>query len=192
MPDTKLNIYSTFLRDDVSRKYGGRLVTSTDFANLSQAIRDSKAGYVSPSTLKRFWGYVRDNYTGRRVATLDVLAAYLGHDSFSDYCSSIEQGDADFSGYNTAMSLDVQSLEPGSSLCITWHPDRRIRLTYLGDLTFTVDEVINSRLAVGSRVRTLTIIKGQPLILSVLPTDGLARQMIYIAGKTNGVEFRTL
>lgn len=74
MPDTKLTIYYKPLRDDVSRKYGKRLTTATDFINLSQAIQNSKAGYVSPSTLKRFWGYVSDSYSGRRQTTLDVLA----------------------------------------------------------------------------------------------------------------------
>lgn len=192
MPDPKLKIYSDFLRDDVSRKYGGRLVTSTDFQNLSQAIRVSKAGYVSPSTLKRFWGYVRDNYSRRRVATLDVLAAYIGYDSFDDYCTSIERSHIGISGFNTAMSLDVQTLAPGTRLSIAWHPDRVIRLTYIGELTFTVDEVTNSRLAVGTKVRALTIIKGQPLILTVLPDSGTSEGKIYIVGKTNGVEFTIL
>lgn len=183
MADSKLLLYSKFLRDDVSRKYGKRLETSTDFANLSQSVRESKAGYVSQSTLKRFWGYVRDTYSARRTTTLDILAAYIGYDSFSHYCLSIEKGEEDISGYNTSMSLDVQTLSAGTRLSIRWHPDRNIVMTYQGDLTFVVDEVKNSRLKKGSRVRVMTIVKGEPLILSVLAADSSVEPMTYISGK---------
>lgn len=192
MADSKLLLYSKFLRDDVSRKYGKRLETSTDFANLSQSVRESKAGYVSQSTLKRFWGYVRDTYSARRTTTLDILAAYIGYDSFSHYCLSIEKGEEDISGYNTSMSLDVQTLSAGTILSIRWHPDRNIVMTYQGDLTFVVDEVKNSRLKKGSRVRVMTIVKGEPLILSVLAADSSVEPMTYISGKKNGVEWEIL
>ena len=190
MPDTKLTIYYTPLRDDVSRRFGKRLTTATDFINLSQAIQDSKAGYVSPSTLKRFWGYVSDSYSGRRQTTLDVLAVYLGYDSYSHYCSSIEKGEEEISGYNTSMSLDVGTLPPGSRLSVSWHPDRSIIMTYHGEFNFTIDEVKNSRLRKGCHVRAMTIIKGEPLILTILPDNADGLSLTYIAGKKNGVEWR--
>lgn len=45
--------------------------TSRDFELLSEAVADAGAGYLSPSTLKRVWGYVRGSQT-RHAATLDI------------------------------------------------------------------------------------------------------------------------
>lgn len=189
MADTRLNFFLSSLRNDVNRQFGKRLETATDYIRLSEAIAESKAGYISPSTLKRFWGYVRDGYSTRRTTTLDILARYIGYGGFNIYCNSIKHLDSAISDYNSALSLDVQTLRPGSRLRVSWHPDRNLSMTYLGELTFSVDKSVNSKLTTGIKVKCLTLVKGQPLILNVIPSDGSTLSQTYIAGKKHGIDW---
>lgn len=190
MSDNRLNFFLTSLRNNVNRRFGQRLETSTDYVRLSEAITESKAGYISPSTLKRFWGYVHDNYSSKRTTTLDTLARYIGYNGFAHYCQSIELSDNILSDYNSSLSLDVQTLRPGCRLCVSWHPDRQLAMTYLGQLTFSIDESANSKLTPGIKVKCLTLVKGQPLILNVLHPGESTSPLTYIAGKKHGIDWK--
>lgn len=190
MSDTRLNFLLSSLRNDVNRRFAKRLQTASDYIRLSEAISESKAGYISPSTLKRFWGYIRDGYSTRRITTLDILARYIDYSGFSAYCESLSRSDNEISDYNSALSLDVQTLHSGCKLRVSWHPDRIVSMTYLGELTFSIDESINSKLTPGIKVKCLTLVKGQPLILNILPSDEGSPSQTYIAGKKHGIDWK--
>lgn len=178
------------LLDDVARRFGRRLETTTDFVRLAEAVAASKAGYVSPSTLKRYWGYVRDSYSTKRISTLDILARYIGFASFSHYASTIEQSENSDSDFNSSLSLDVQTLSPETEIEISWHPDRMILARYLGKLSFRVIESRNSRLKPGDHIKCMTLVKGHPLIMTVSSLG--KKEVVYIAGKQYGIEWRLL
>lgn len=178
------------LLDDVARRFGRRLETTTDFVRLAEAVAASKAGYVSPSTLKRYWGYVRDSYSTKRISTLDILARYIGFASFSHYASTIEQSENSDSDFNSSLSLDVQTLSPETEIEISWHPDRMILARYLGKLSFRVIESRNSRLKPGDHIKCMTLVKGHPLIMTVSSPG--KKEVVYIAGKQYGIEWRLL
>ena len=72
------------LLEEVERKYGRKVSTSTDFESLSVMIEHEIGEYISSSTLKRLWGYVTLKPTPR-ISTLDVLCRYIGHQSFAVY-----------------------------------------------------------------------------------------------------------
>ena len=189
MPEQINSQVLSSLRSDVGRRFGFRLETSTDFANLSLAIAESKAGYISPSTLKRFWGYVKDVYSSKRLSTLDTLARYIGYNGFNHYSGSFKQSESSLSDFNSSNSLDVQTLSAGSHLRVTWFPNRILSMTYLGQLTFSIDESINSRLTPGHKVKCLTLVKGQPLILNVLMSDSPNSMHTFTAGKKHGIDW---
>lgn len=109
-------MYYTTLRDDVGKRFGKRLETATDFVRLSQDIADKRAGYLSVSTLKRFWGYINDSYSSRRSSTLDILARYVGKKNFVEYVDWLKKGDSITSDFNTALSLDVSTLSMDKGL----------------------------------------------------------------------------
>ncbi len=46
------------LLEEVEKKYGRKVSTSTDFESLSVVIEHEIGEYLSSSTLKRLWGYV--------------------------------------------------------------------------------------------------------------------------------------
>ena len=67
----------------IEERYGKQLCTTTDFEEFTLTLK--KCGIaVSASTMKRLYDYVGDSHKPR-VATLDQLAAYIGHKSFSHF-----------------------------------------------------------------------------------------------------------
>ena len=66
-----------YLLEEVEKKYGRRIATTTDFEALSVVIEHQVGEMLSSSTLKRLWGYVSLSPTPR-VATLDILSRFVG------------------------------------------------------------------------------------------------------------------
>lgn len=192
MQASKLDYAIASLRNDVSRLFGKRLETTTDYQRLADAITASRTGYVSASTLKRYWGYVKSNYSTKRLTSLDALARYVGYDDFNHYMATLDYQEGADSDYNSAVSLDVQTLRAGTRLSLDWHPDRCVIAVYEGDLTFKVEESRNSRLNPGMIFKCLTMVKGQPLILNVFGLEGLEGAVVYIAGKKFGIDWKII
>ena len=69
------------LKSLVEQKYGKILATTTDFEEFSLYLEKETRGTISPSTLKRLYGYVSDNHKPRMV-TLDILSQYIGHRNY--------------------------------------------------------------------------------------------------------------
>ena len=72
------------LKSLVEQKYGKILATTTDFEEFSLYLEKKTCGTISPSTLKRLYGYVSDNHKPRMV-TLDVLSQYIGHRNYMEF-----------------------------------------------------------------------------------------------------------
>lgn len=77
------------LRKEIEFKAGRQMHTPKDFDFLVACIFEDLHEKVSPTTLKRLWGYLSEEVTPR-VYTLDILARYAGYDNWA----SFSQGDA--------------------------------------------------------------------------------------------------
>ena len=64
---------------------GRPMKSPKDFDFLSKCIFDKLHEHVSTSTLKRLWGYVPSS-TSPRKTTLDILARFVGVDSWKAFC----------------------------------------------------------------------------------------------------------
>lgn len=190
--DSKYNDkYLMLLRSKVGERFGAPISTPGDFELLSEAISESKAGFISTSTLKRLWGYVTDT-RGKHISTLNILARYAGYpDGFRQLRQTYDSATACESGFNKSRVLDVLSLAPGQRVEIEWMPDRYACLRYLGDCIFEVEEARNGKLLKNSRVRCLRFIESDRLLLDVLDDSGKAA-VLYEAGKINGIVWRLL
>lgn len=73
------------LRAAVESHYGSPLKVHSDFEMLSRCVA------ISPSTLKRIWGYNTDHQSVSPKST-DILAQYLGYDSYEDFINSHSLG----------------------------------------------------------------------------------------------------
>lgn len=83
MSDIKegINRNETFanLRKAIEESVGHQMKTPKDFDSLSTLIFDKLHKNISATTLKRFWGYIRDTESKTSKGTLDILAQFLDY-----------------------------------------------------------------------------------------------------------------
>lgn len=83
------NAVIELLRKAIEQKAGRHMRTPKDFDFLSHCIFEECHQMVSPSTLKRIWGYVQSDSTPRS-SSLTPLAQYIGYTDWEDYVSQQE------------------------------------------------------------------------------------------------------
>ena len=174
-----------YLLTEVEKKYGRRIATTTDFESLSVVIEHQIGELISSSTLKRLWGYVKLNPTPR-IATLDVLARFVGQRDFKAFCNHLKESQVYASNFFTARCQTVSELVAGVTVHIGWAPNRLVKMSYLGDYQFVELESENSQLQPGDRFELSEIIVGYPLYISRILRDG-AHTPSYVAGQIDGI-----
>lgn len=174
-----------YLLDEVEQKYGRRIATTTDFESLSVVIEHQTGEMVSSSTLKRLWGYVKLNPTPR-IATLDILARFIGHKNFKTFCESLKDSKSFVSTFFTAKYQTVAELSSGAIVTVGWAPNRLVKMNYLGEFQFEVISSENSQLLPGDRFELSEIIIGYPLCISRILRNGEYTPS-YIAGRQQGI-----
>lgn len=174
-----------YLMSLVEKKFHKDVKTTTDFNILAGEIESVTCESVSPSTLKRMWGYVNMSPMPRQ-STLDVLARYIGKSDYKSFCEDLRNSEALNSAFFTAEFIDSRDLKPGESVDIGWNPDRIVSLKCLGDSKFEVVSSHNSKLMPGDRFSACGFIKGSPLYISRIERDGRLT-LSYIAGRQGGL-----
>lgn len=160
--------------------------TPKHFDRLSPMIFERTGTLLSPTTLKRLWGYLRVSSTPR-ISTLDVLARCCGWRSFDDFLSGnrpeIESG---FVGSRTLNA--EKDLVVGRTVRLMWAPSRICVIKYLGDGNWVVTQSEKTRLMPGDTFRCPIIIAGEPLYLDDV-RHGDFRPGVYVCGRRTGVSF---
>lgn len=126
------------LKSLVEQKYGKILATTTDFEEFSLYLEKKASGTISPSTLKRLYGYVSDNHKPRMV-TLDILSQYIGHRNYMEFTHWLKTSTKYNSSFFKAKQLVSSDLQEGSLVSIGWSPNRLLQLRYLGDSTYEIE-----------------------------------------------------
>lgn len=179
------------MRNAVEEKYGSRPLTTYDFEAMAETLNAANVGYISASTLKRFWGYVKDT-RAKHTSTLDVLARYAGFaGGYAEFAKTIEEGCGVESGYDHKRVLDIMAMKPGEKVEVKWLPDRQVVLRCLGDCRLEVVKSENAKLQEGREVCCPRIIEGEKLMVDIIDNEG-GKPMVYEAGKVNGVEWRLI
>ena len=153
------------LKTLVEQQYGKVLGTTTDFEEFSLYAGRKTGTRVSPSTLKRIWGYVSDKHKPR--TWLKTSTRYN-------------------SSFFSANQLISNELHAGSSVEIGWSPNRLVHLDYLGNSLYKVTESANSKMQPGDVFMTGCFIKGQPLYLPYIERNG-QRTPPFVAGRNGGL-----
>lgn len=172
------------LKKIILAKLGRTLESPADFDYLSEQIQRTTGEYLSPTTLKRVFGYIP--YSGQiRPATLSILARYAGLNGWQDYLDKQHVE----SGFVSAARVMAEELPKGQKLLIAWNPDRECIIEYLGDRRFLVVQSINSKLQVGDQFVAAQFIVGQPLTATdvVSLRNANSGQSVYVAGAQTGL-----
>ena len=107
----------------------------SDCELLSLDIEGRTGVHIGATTLKRLIGFANDEREPH-ASTLDVIARYLGYAHWEELSKIEDKGNSDF---NTAGD-EVRSaeLKPGICVEITYLPDRKVKMLYLGENRYSV------------------------------------------------------
>ena len=176
----------TILKQEVERVFCRQLTEARDFEQLSHLLLSHTHERLSPTTLKRLWGYLKNENVQTRPHTLDVLARYVGYKNYEDFCAKAERLDEVQSGIKAEEKITTDNMRRGQRLIITWRPDRRIVVKHIGNSLFEIIEAENTKLSVGDTFRCHLMIQHEPLYLDEVVHQGQP-PMVYVAGQKDGV-----
>lgn len=170
----------------VEETLGIKATTPKGFDRLTVMIFERTGVLLSPTTLKRMWGYLNESTTPRPT-TLNVLAQCCGWRSYSDF----QQGNRPEieSGFIGSRTLNVEKdLTFGDTVRLMWAPSRVCVIKYLGSSNWKVIRSEGTRLSPGDTFRCSIIVAGEPLYLDNVHHAG-SRPGIYVCGRRNGIGF---
>lgn len=176
---------------DIEESIGHKVQTPKEFDSLSARMTSRTGQYISSTTLRRLWGYNREDVQPRRT-TFNILAKFLGYADYDDYLLKTASGRPEIeSNPILARNLDVnQDLREGDTITLRWFPDRECIVRYCGKHLFEILESKNTRLVVGTIFRCGLLIENEPLYINIVSQPGIKRADItYVCGKKNGITF---
>ena len=173
------------LRLDIERDLKRRIRTPYDFEFLAGVVWERLHENISPTTLKRLWGYIDGADTTRR-STLCLLSQFLGFPDWEAYLAALTRRTDIESEAFAGEGLNIDDLQAGDKIEVTWLPNRRCVFCYEGNAHFLVTEAANAKLHVGDRFETACFIIGKPLYIDRL-IRGNEPPTAYVAGAKNGL-----
>ena len=117
------------LKKQIENRLNRKMKTPNDFIFLSGVIWERTHETMSPTTLKRLWGYI-EGADETRGSTLDILSRSLGYLDWDDFLKHIDRTSGSDPVISTHISVD--DLNIGDRVAVSWKPDRRCIFLYLG------------------------------------------------------------
>ena len=173
------------LRQDIEYEVKRRIRTPYDFEFLAGVVWERLNENISPTTLKRLWGYIEGADTTRR-STLCLLSRFLGFADWEAYLAALAQRSDVESDTFRGEGVRTDELTPGQRVEVTWLPNRRCVFLYEGGSRYLVVEARNAKLHTGDRVETACFLLGKPMYLDNLVRGG-DPPTSYVAGSRNGL-----
>lgn len=173
----------------VEQTYGRPVSTPLQFEALADDIFRRAGKLMSPTTLKRLWGYLKEPVAPRR-STLDVLARYCG---WRDYGDFIQGNSPEIESGNVGAGIisAERDMKRGERIRLMWPPSRVCEIEYLGERRWRVVASEGTRLSPGDTFSCALIVPGEPLYLDRL-VHGDDRPGAYVCGRKSGVSVACL
>lgn len=185
--NTNIDKARDLLKQKIEEVYHHEISTPRDFLWLSQQIK-LMGVEVSPTTLKRFWGYIPETVTPR-TATLDALSQLLGYSSIAHFVSSASDDEESASAPVLGAAVHpITDMDVNERILLTWQPGRKCLIRHLGGGQFVVENSENTRLLAGNTFNCEIIIEGEPLYLDNL-VQASRQPSGYVCGKRNGIHY---
>jgi hypothetical protein len=167
----------------LKRKSGNELRQPSDCEILSLDIEGKTGVRIGATTLKRLLGFAQDERTPH-TSTLDALARYLGYAHWDELSKVEDNGNSDFD--TPEDELRSADLKHGDNVEITYLPDRRLVLQYLGNCRYRVTDGENSKLQKGDEVEILNFVLHHPLLVVNVWRSGECLGQ-FTAGRVSGL-----
>lgn len=183
------------LRAEVENVVNRRIVSPADFDFLSQAILRAVRQPISPTTLKRIWGYVKDvgtAYNPERF-TLCILAVFVGYRDIEDFIENFNAEDTSVqSGNYFGETVNANEISDHAFVELRWPPDRVCVLRRKSGNEFDVVQSINAKLRLGDVVEFTSLTQNAPAFFSKVVREGSNIPHTYVAGTRTGITYRIL
>lgn len=170
----------------VEETAGMKAIRSKDFDHLVIKIYQRTGTLLSPTTLKRMWGYLKESTVTRRT-TLDLLAQFCGWQNYEHFLTGCAPEVE--SGFLSIKVINAErDLTKGDRIKLMWNPSHICEIEYLGESLWKVVKAEGTRLLPEDTFHCTVIMSGEPLYLNDLVHNGVPSG-IYVCGRRNGVRF---
>lgn len=167
----------------LKEKSGNQLRQPSDCENLSLDIESKTRVRIGATTLKRLLGFAHDERTPH-ASTLDAIAHYLGYAHWEELLLIEDKGN---SGFGTSdEEIRSADLQVGAILEITYLPDRRVVMQYLGNQRYRIVESENSKLQKGDELEIQNFVLHHPLLVLNVLREGESLGQ-FTAGRVSGL-----
>lgn len=166
-------------------KSGLSFAQSKDYSLLAEMILSTTGEHISDNTLRRVMGVKEDAGVPRPV-TLDIIARYLGYESWNLYqrFGNEEVSDSRFIEQKNVVASS--QLVIGQKLQLQYHPNRILILEYQGDEKYVVRSVSGGSLQEGDLLTIYNFVEGMTLFVSNVERKGKSLGQ-YLAGEVSGL-----
>ena len=114
-------LFTERLKEYTENVAGFRMCTPKDFDTLAQYVFNETGSLLSPTTLKRLWGYLREKEQQTpRLTTLNILSRYIGYIDYATFCKYQQTGSECESDFLTNNCLQTKSLIKGDLVKLMW------------------------------------------------------------------------
>ncbi len=168
----------------IQEKFQQPIKYSQQCEALSMAIQEATGQTLGTTTLKRMLGFV-NGPTNARPSSLDIIAQYLGYPDYNLLAKDLGE-DNEISDFRAVDSLDSNDLIAGEQVQVTYHPNRLLLLSYLGNNQYIVNQSRNSKLQKGDKLTVSGFNVGFELLISDVERGG-THLGPYQAAKQGGI-----
>ena len=169
----------------LEEKSGKKLNSSSACERLALDIESETGEKLGFTTLKRLLGFTTEQAEARQ-STLDILARYLGFNSYKELEDGLNnKGDSDFD--SNSETVYSSRLSDQAEINISYFPNRHLKLIHIKKDEFLVMESFNSRLQAGDIIFVESFTSGLPMIAREVIRKGKSLGR-YIAGSKFGIK----
>ena len=167
----------------LKEKSGNDLRQPSDCEFLSLDIESKTGVHIGSTTLKRLVGFAQDERMPH-TSTLDAIARYLGYAHWEELSKIEDNGNSDFD--TSDEEVRSADLQPDAIVEITYLPDRKVSMKYLGNNHYQVVESQNSKLQVGDELEIQNFVLHHPLLILNVWRSGKSMGQ-FTAGRVSGL-----
>lgn len=157
----------TELRHRIELSINRKIKTPADFDFLAGVVWERLHETISPTTLKRLWGYI-DGADTTRNSTLNLLSQFIGYQDWDAFLKELENNNEIQSASILSRHILTQNLQPNDMIEVGWQPNRHCIFRYIGNRSFIVEESHNSKLKAGDTFMCNLFVLGEPLYIDNL------------------------
>jgi hypothetical protein len=174
---------SELIKQRIVEKLGQPIRYPKDVNALAEDIYTTCKCRLSASSLRRLFGFIKGD-TSPRQHSLDLIANYLGYESYDDLLETLDPESKDTAAKIT--ELNTKNLQKGDKFELAYKPDKNVIIQYLGKSEFKVLSSRNSQLQLDDVFKVHQVSLHHPLfILQIVRKGELTGKLV--EAKVSGI-----